>query len=260
MDVLVEARWLERHLDDPGVRVVDCRFTLGDPAAGHARYLQSHIPGAAFLDLETDLSGPVGDGRHPLPTAQAFTGAARRAGIHDTTLVVAYDDGMTGGAARLWWLLRHFGHDLVRVLDGGLDGWRGPLRGGTETLPPGTFTAAERSGDAVDASDVLAHLYDPSRLLIDARAPERYRGEHEPIDPVAGHIPGARNLPYTAAFPPPGDLVRGEEEVVVYCGSGVTASAVLLALAAAGREDAKLYPGSWSDWSARGLPVATGEE
>lgn len=254
---LVSPAWLAGRLGDPGVRVVDCRFTLGEPDAGRARYLAGHLPGAAFLDLETDLSGPEGDGRHPLPQAAAFTASARRAGISSGDLVVAYDDAMTGGAARLWWLLRHFGHPAAAVLDGGLAAWDGPLRAGEERSAPGDFRALARVGDTVDAEDVLAGA--PGRVLVDARAPERFRGEHEPIDLVPGRIPGARNLPSADAFPPPAELVDGPAEVVVYCGSGVTATTVLLALAAHGRDDAKLYPGSYSDWVARGLPVASGE-
>lgn len=253
---LVTAAWLADHLGDPDVCVVDCRFTLGEPDAGRARYLAGHIPGAAFLDLEADLSGPRGGGRHPLPEAAAFTASARRAGVSDEALVVAYDDVMTGGAARLWWLLRHFGHPRATVLDGGLAAWEGPLRAGEEAIAPGRFHAVARTGDMVDAEAVLAGS--PGRVLVDARAPERFRGEHEPIDRVPGHIPGARNLPFAGAFPPPADLVEHPGEVVAYCGSGVTATVVLLALAAHGRDDAKLYPGSYSDWVARGLPVEAG--
>ncbi len=248
---LVEPAWLAEHLDD--VRVVDCRFVLGNPQGGLAAYRGGHIPGAAFLDVDTDLSGRAGGGRHPLPDAGDFAAAARRAGI-GAGPVVAYDDG-TGGAARLWWLLRHFGHPEVAVLRGGLAAWIGPLRTGEEEIPPGDFSARPRAGDTVDAGEVLAGLGRTGRLLLDARAPERYRGEHELIDPVAGHIPGARNVPFGDA--PPADIVYAPEELVVYCGSGVTACVVLLALEAEGRGDAKLYPGSWSDWVARGLPAET---
>jgi thiosulfate/3-mercaptopyruvate sulfurtransferase len=250
---LVDPDWLADHLAE--VRVVDCRFVLGDPAGGRAAYLEGHIAGAAFLDVDTDLSGRDGGGRHPLPTAEDFAAAARRAGISVSSPVVAYDDG-TGGAARLWWLLRHFGHERVAVLAGGLTGWTGPLRGGEEAIPPGDFTPGIREGDTLDADEIRARLGQPGRLLLDARAPERYRGEHEPIDPVAGHIPGARNAPFTAA--PPDDVVRAPEELVVYCGSGITACALLLSLEAEDRRDAKLYPGSWSDWVARGLPAESG--
>lgn len=252
---LMSAAQLAARLGEPDLVVVDCRFTLGQPGAGRERYLAGHLPGAAFLDLDTDLSGE-GGGRHPLPSPDDFAAAARRAGISDRSLVVSYDEEKTGGAARLWWLLRHFGHPRATVLDGGLAAWEGPLRAGEEAIAPGRFHAVARTGDMVDAEAVLAGS--PGRVLVDARAPERFRGEHEPIDRVPGHIPGARNLPFAGAFPPPADLVEHPGEVVAYCGSGVTATVVLLALAAHGRDDAKLYPGSYSDWVARGLPVEAG--
>ena len=238
-------------------RFVDCRWQLGSPEAGRELYRQGHIPGAAFLDLDTDLSGTTGGGRHPLPSADAFAEAASRAGIESGVFVVAYDQGMTGGAARLWWLLRHFGHDDVAVLDGGIAAWLGPLTEGEEQIEGADFVADVRANDLVEADELLTRLDDPSLVLVDARAPERYRGEVEPIDPVAGRIPGARNVPFAGAFPPPNDLLEADE-IVVYCGSGVTACVDLLALARAGRSDAKLYPGSWSEWSSRGLPVERG--
>jgi thiosulfate/3-mercaptopyruvate sulfurtransferase len=256
MEPSVDPAWLRDHLDDTRVRIVDCRFALGQPGAGHERYLAGHIPGAAFLDLDTDLSGPVGDGRdgrHPLPAPEEFTGAVRRAGIGNDTTVVAYDD-RSGGAARLWWLLRHFGHDQVAVLDGGLAAWAGPLRAGAEDIAAGDWTpGVVRDDDTVDVRDVAARLRMPGHVLVDARAPERYRGDVEPIDPVPGHIPGAVNVPFTRALPD--ELVTTSDEIVVYCGSGVTACMVLLDLAARGRSDAKLYPGSYSEWSTRHLPV-----
>jgi thiosulfate/3-mercaptopyruvate sulfurtransferase len=288
MDPLVSTDWLAARLEEPRLRIVDCRFRLGVPAAGRELYSAGHIPGAQFLDLDEDLAdppgptaaaaagtgaaapdaaaGPVG-GRHPLPDPARFAAAVRHAGIGAGTTVVAYDDAMTGGAARLWWLLRHHGFDQVCVLDGGLAAWTGPLRAGAEPAPaPGDFQPAETPrDDLVTAADLLADLDRPAAerryAVLDARAPERFRGEQEPLDPVAGHIPGARNVPLGDAFPPPADLPRpGERTLVASCGSGVTATALLLALAAAGREDAKLYAGSWSDWVARGLPVARGED
>ncbi|MFN2467376.1 MAG: sulfurtransferase [Gaiellaceae bacterium] len=237
-------------------RFVDCRFELGRPERGRELYLEAHVPGAAFLDVDADLAdlSVPNAGRHPLPAAERFATAASRAGIGAGIFVVAYDQGMTGGAARLWWLLRHFGHDDVAVLRGGISAWAGPLRSGAEEIEPAPFEPSPRPGDTIDADELAARLGEPGLLVLDARARERYRGEVEPIDPVAGHIPGARNLPFADAFPPPDDLLAAEE-VVVYCGSGVTACVDLLALAEAGRPDAKLYPGSWSDWSTRGLPV-----
>jgi thiosulfate/3-mercaptopyruvate sulfurtransferase len=257
---LVSQDWLLGRLGDSSLVVVDCRFDLADFAAARRRYLAGHIRGAAFLDLETDLSGPkTGGGRHPLPDAETYTRAARSAGISRDSVVVAYDQQMSGGGAHLWWLLRHFGHDEAGVLEGGLDAWRGPVSTGRESLPAGDFVARPRTDDVADAGDVLARLHDPGRRLIDARAPERYRGEVEPIDTRAGHIPGAVNLPHAGALPAPSELVEAPEELVVYCGSGVSACVVLLGLAVAGRRDAKLYPGSWSDWIERGLPGELGD-
>jgi thiosulfate/3-mercaptopyruvate sulfurtransferase len=226
---------------------VDCRWELGKPGRGRELYLQGHVPGAAFLDVERDLSAPPGPrGRHPLPSEEQFVAAAGRAGIGDGVFVVAY--GSMGGAERLWWLLRHFGHDDCAVLD--LAGWLGPLWEGDEDVEPAEFTARPRSGDTIEAGELQARLDELD--LLDARVPERYRGDTEPIDPVAGHIPGARNAPWNEPLPeiPPG-------EVVAYCGSGITAAVLVHRLALAGR-DAKLYPGSWSEWSGLGLPAERG--
>ncbi len=273
VDPLVTTDWLRGHVRDPGVRVVDCRFRLGEPGAGEALWREGHIPGAGFLDLDRELASPPGDGgRHPLPDAAAFEAAARRAGIGPGTLVVAYDEAAEGGAARLWWLLRHFGHDAVTVLDGGLRAWReegGELVAGDERVEPGDFRAAAPPvKDAVTAEELAA----ATAVLLDARAPRRYRGEVEPIDPVAGHIPGAVNLPFAELAPegrflPPPELrarfeaagVNSGDEAVAYCGSGVTACVLVLAAEVAGIGAARLYPGSWSEWSGRELPVERGE-
>ena len=256
MRPLVSPAWLSDHRE--AVTVVDCQYVLGDPTGGHRRYLAAHIPGATFMSVERDLSGSAGGGRNPLPTVDEFVEAARRAGIRNDTPVVAYDQSMVGGAARLWWLLRHIGKDDAAVLDGGLHAWRTPLASGEETAVPGDVTARPRTGDLVDADDVAARLDDPGRILIDTRAPARFRGDEEPLDPVAGHIPGARNVPNDAEVP--ATLVENDAEVVAYCGSGVSACVAIVRLADAGREDVKLYAGSWSEWSALDLPVATGEE
>jgi thiosulfate/3-mercaptopyruvate sulfurtransferase len=237
------------------VQFVDCRWELGKPDRGRELYLAGHIPGASFLDVEGELSAPPGGaegGRHPLPAPDDFARAAGAAGIGDDTLVVAYDQGMNGGAARLWWLLRHFGHDDVAVLDGGLESWLGPLRAGEEEVEPAKLTLRPRNDDTVTAEEIEASLGRPGFVLVDARASERYLGEFEPIDPVAGHIPGAVNMPYT-------EPIRGlgGEEVAAYCGSGITAAVTALRLFQAGVE-AKLYAGSWSEWSSRGLPVERG--
>jgi thiosulfate/3-mercaptopyruvate sulfurtransferase len=270
---LVTAAWLRERLGEPGLRVVDCRYVLGKPGAGAALWREGHIPGAAFLDLDRDLAAPPGDrGRHPLPAADAFEAAARRAGIGMDTLVVAYDEAAEGGAARLWWLLRHFGHGNVTVLDGALAGWRadgGELSAGAEPIEPGDFRAAPPRYEPASAEELGGKGHP---VLLDARVPERYRGEVEPIDPVAGHIPGALNLPFKELAPegrflPPGELrarfeaagVHAGEDAVAYCGSGVTASVLVLAAEVAGIGPARLYPGSWSEWSGRGLPVELGE-
>jgi len=228
-------------------QLVDCRWELGKPGRGRELYLQGHVPGAAFLDVERDLSAPPGPrGRHPLPSQEQFVVAAGRAGVGDGVFVVAY--GSMGGAERLWWLLRHFGHDDCAVLD--LAGWLGPIREGEEDVEPAEFTARPRSGDTIEAGELESRL--DELVLLDARVPERYRGDTEPIDPVAGHIPGARNAPWNEPLRevPPG-------EVVAYCGSGITAAVLVHRLALAGR-DAKLYPGSWSEWSGLGLPAERG--
>jgi thiosulfate/3-mercaptopyruvate sulfurtransferase len=236
---------------------VDCRWELGRPERGRELYLAGHVPGAAFLDVEGELSAPPGGahgGRHPLPAAEDFAAAAGRAGVGDGVFVVVYDQGMNGGAARLWWLLRHFGHDDAAVLRGGVDTWIGPLRSGEEDVEAEEFVPRPRDDDTVTAEEVEASLGKANVTIVDARVRERFRGEVEPIDAVAGHIPGAVNLPYGDFG---GDLPPGlsdEDEVIVYCGSGITAAVDVLALERAGVR-AKLYPGSWSEWSARGLPV-----
>jgi thiosulfate/3-mercaptopyruvate sulfurtransferase len=245
------------------VRFADCRYDLTEPTRAYEVYLEGHIPGAAFLDLDRDLSDlsiptAVG-GRHPLPGAEQFAGAAGRAGIGPDTLVVAYDEGMTGGAARLWWLLLHFGHHQVAVLDGGLRAWIGPLAAGEEEIEAAVFTPRERDGDTAGTDELLERLGDPRLVLLDARQPERFRGESPGLDPVAGRIPGALNVPVTTVSVTglPREALDADE-VVAYCGSGVLACVPLLALHRAGRTDARLYPGSWSEWSRKGLPAEKG--
>jgi thiosulfate/3-mercaptopyruvate sulfurtransferase len=236
---------------------VDCRWELGKPERGRELYLEGHLPGASFLDVERELSAPPATpgGRHPLPAEDDFARSAGAAGIGAGVFVVAYDQDMNGGAARLWWLLRHFGHNEVAVLEGGMGAWLGPLRPGAEDVEPAEFTPSPRADDTIEADELAARLGEPGLIVVDARLPERYRGEVEPIDPVAGRIPGAVNAPFPEELPPG---LQDARELVAYCGSGVTAAVVLLRLAQAGRDDAKLYPGSWSDWSGRGLPVETG--
>jgi thiosulfate/3-mercaptopyruvate sulfurtransferase len=269
---LVDAGWLSEHLGEEGLAVVDCRWVLGEPGAGRHLWETERIPGAAFLDVDSDLSSAPGPGgRHPLPDPAAFEKAAREARIGANSRVVAYDEAADGGAARLWWLLRHFGHTEVAVLDGGMRAWReagGELEAGEAASGAGEaargrergdFRASPHSDDSV-AAEELGGL-----RLLDARAPERFRGEREPIDPVAGHIPGAENVPFAelveeGRFLPAAQLRErlGEEPFVAYCGSGITASNLVLAAQVAGVE-ARLYPGSWSEWIARGGEVATGD-
>jgi len=218
-------------------RFVDCRWSLDDPGAGRRAYLEGHIPGATFLDVEQDLASAAGaGGRHPLPGRARFAAAAGRAGIGDDTFVVAY--GTLGGAERLWWLLRHFGHDDCAVVE--LDAWRGPLRTGEETTEPEVLTLLERTDDTIDRHELAERLGE--LVVVDARVPLRWRGEANPIDRVPGRVPGALNAPWndSGATLPAG-------EVVAYCGSGVTACVTLHRLHLAGRAG-RLYPGSWSEW------------
>jgi len=218
----------------------DCRWALDDPGLGLRQYREGHIPGAVFVDLERDLSAEPGPrGRHPLPSAEAFAAAMSRVGVGEETFVVAY--GSLGGAERLWWLLRHWGHDACAVID--LGAWRGPLSAGDEEAPRAVFTPRERSDDTVSIDEL------EGRQAVDARLPARWRGEANAIDRVPGRIPGALNAPWSEPLP---ELPAGE--LVAYCGSGVTACVVLHKLHLAGRE-ARLYPGSWSEYELSGRPV-----
>lgn len=252
--------------------VLDVRYQMGAPA-GRELHLAGHVPGAAYVDLDTDLAGPPGDGgRHPLPDRAHFEAAMRRAGVCDDRTVVVYDDWQGRAAARAWWLLRHHGHRDVRVLDGGWSAWLEdghPAETGAPEVEPGDFTASQMTHAAiVEADDVL-----DVEVLVDARASERFRGETEPVDPVAGHIPGAVNVPTTENLDGRGRFLPAERlravyarvgadtsaSVAVYCGSGVTAAHDLLAMEVAGI-GAALYPGSWSGWITDvDRPVATGE-
>jgi thiosulfate/3-mercaptopyruvate sulfurtransferase len=228
----------------PRYQFVDCRWELGEPSRGRELYLAGHIPGASFLDVDEDLAAPPGPaGRHPLPSAEDFAHSASRAGIEAGVFAIAY--GSMGGPERLWWLLRHFGHDDCAVLD--LGGWLGPLRGGEEATEPASFQPRERDDDIVSAEELAAR---PEQLVVvDARVPGRFRGEPNPIDRIPGRVPGALNAPWNEPLP---ELPEGE--LVAYCGSGVTSCVTLHRLALAGRS-AKLYPGSWSEWEQLGLPV-----
>jgi thiosulfate/3-mercaptopyruvate sulfurtransferase len=262
---LIDPSTLAKHIHDPDWVVIDCRFDLTNPQKGEEQYREAHIPGARYAHLDRHLSGPKTgkNGRHPLPDSE----------------VVAYDADSSMYAGRLWWMLRWMGHDAVAVLDGGLARWQGqghPVRGGVESSTPGNFKGAPRPGWRLTVDDVARITKDPSRLLVDSRTPDRYRGIGETLDKVGGHIPGAANyffqlnLTTEKTFKSPDDLhtqwsavIKGRDpkDVVVYCGSGVTACHNLLALEHAGLQGVKIFPGSWSEWSADPKrPVATEPE
>ncbi len=269
MSPLIGAAELAARLDDPAWRVADCRWYLGEPERGRAAYAAGHLPGAIYVDLERHLSAPRGPGRHPLPDLAEFAAAMGRLGIGSDHTVVAYDDRGGAVAARLWWLLRHAGLEAAYVLDGGLTAWQAeglPLTADVPRHPPAEFHAGPGAMPTVGRDELRSLLGEAT--VLDARSPARYRGDEEPVDPVAGHIPGAVNLPYEGnlgahqRFLDPHELraryPAGGAPVVVYCGSGVTACHDVLAMEVAGLDRAALYPGSWSDWSAAGYPVATG--
>jgi thiosulfate/3-mercaptopyruvate sulfurtransferase len=266
---LINTSDLNTHLHDPDWVVVDCRFSLGDVERGRRDYFQDHIPGAFYAHLDEDLSGkiiPGRTGRHPLPEEDASAKLFSRWGIDEKVQVVAYDDASGMVASRLWWMLRWLGHDAVAVLDGGWPAW---VKSGypTDTEPsqrsPRNFIPRQRDELAVDADFVNAVKKDPQYLVIDSRAPERYKGEVEPIDQVAGHIPGAVNLPHEDVAGTDGALLSSSElkdhfqstagqwppeKTIFYCGSGVSACHNILAYYHAGLGEARLYPGSWSEW------------
>lgn len=276
---LIQAEELARRLGEPRLTIFDCRFDLARPDSGRRRYEDEHLPGAIYADLNRDLAArPTGtSGRHPLPSVAQFEARLRAWGVRNDSSVVAYDDGNSMYAARLWWMLRWLGHSDVAVLDGGMRRWEQlglPLDDAVPSPARGDFVARPALGSIVDAAAVLAAADDASARILDVRAPERYRGEVEPIDPVAGHVPGARNHPYTSSldsanrFRPAGELraaleasLEGlaPERAIVMCGSGVSACHLLLALEHAGLPGARLYAGSWSEWcSDPARPVRTG--
>ncbi len=267
---LVSTEWLAAHLHDPDLLIADVRWYLFDKTRqGREEYLRGHIPGAIFIDVDHDLAAPVGQGpgRHPLPRPEVFAESASRAGIGPDTYVVAYDDSGGASAARLWWLLRYCGHEQVSLLDGGIVRWIGegrPLETAVPTVPPAVFTAHPHPDRVVDQGTVNALRNDPAALVLDVRAAERYRGEVEPIDPRAGHVPGARSAPYADNLRAPDDprfleptQLRARFEslgasqarhIVSYCGSGINACQNIFALYLAGYDNTLLYEGSWSDW------------
>jgi thiosulfate/3-mercaptopyruvate sulfurtransferase len=280
VEPLVSLDWLKQRLGNPSVRPIDVRWYLTERGRGRAEYAAGHIPGAPFLDLDDDLAAPRGQGpgRHPLPTAEAFARAAGRAGIGADTHVIAYDASGGAYAARLWWLLRYFGHQRVSLLDGGWPAWQSAGYATEADLPaidPATFVAVPHPELVLDAAAVDALRHDPRALILDARLTERYEGRIEPIDPQPGHIPGAHSAPYPGNLRDDGRMKSADDlrerflalgadsadKIACYCGSGVTAAHNVFALHIAGRTDALLYEGSWSDWSSDPTrPVATGPE
>jgi thiosulfate/3-mercaptopyruvate sulfurtransferase len=283
---LIEPRELAAHLDDPDWAIIDCRFDLARPEWGAQAFAASHIPHALYADLDRDLAAPrtPRSGRHPLPQVEALTATFSRFGIDQRVQVVAYDQGSGAFAARLWWLLRWLGHPRVAVLNGGLAAWQRaalPLSTASEPRTSRPFVAKPDPDRLVTASEVAAlvssgALRGGEPLLVDARSADRFAGENETIDPVAGHIPGARNHPFAGnldadgRFLDPGQLRRAWEDtlcgtpprqLIAMCGSGVTACHNLLALEVAGLSGARLYSGSWSEWiTDPAHPVARGPE
>jgi thiosulfate/3-mercaptopyruvate sulfurtransferase len=280
-DKIVDVETLVAHLDDPDWRVIDCRFDLKNTDYGRQAHAKGHIPGALYLHLDDDLSGPTtgSNGRHPLPTVEEFAAKMSACGVGPQTQVVAYDNEGGIFASRLWWMLRWLGHDKVALLDGGLPGWRRakqPLETEARVVAPARFVPQPRDLQ-VDVAHVLAYLRAPDMLLVDARGEDRYAGENETLDPVAGHIPGAVNRFYfdnlddAGCYFKPAEELRAEfadlldgrapQSVVQQCGSGVTACHNLLAMEIAGLSGSKLYVGSWSEWcSDASRPFVTGDQ
>lgn len=276
---IVSTQELGARLTDPAWVIVDCRYDLNDEGWGEEQYRAAHIPGAVYASLGTDLAGPKDgrNGRHPLPGHEAMAATFGRLGIASGVQVVAYDQDTGMFASRLWWMLRYMGHDAVAVLDGGFAKWTRegrPAASGVEQRAPAVFTGRPRAAMRLSANQVWAKLGDPSLVLVDARGPARFEGKEEPLDRVAGHIPGARNHFYQwnlgsggTLLPP--DVLREKfdallggtpaDQVALYCGSGVSACHDLLAMEHAGLSGMKLFPGSWSEWSADpDKPVETG--
>lgn len=274
---LVSCETLAAHLNDPDWRVFDCRHQLTDAGYGERAYGEGHLPGAFFMHLDRDLSGPKTgkNGRHPLPDPALLSEKLGAAGVSAATQVVVYDDAGGMVAGRLWWLLRWLGHENVALLDGGFNRWVKEDRPLTRDIPkasPVRFSGTAKAGALVSADEILAGLGDKERCLVDARAPDRFRGENETLDPLGGHIPGARNrffkdnLDAEGLFRPAAELRReflallagvSPEHAVMQCGSGVSACHNLIAMEIAGLRGARLYAGSWSEWcSDPARPVA----
>ncbi len=271
---LISAEALLARLGDPDLRIADVRWYLGEPDRGRGRYEAAHIPTAIFLDLDGDLSAPSGPGRHPLPEPAEFAARLGQLGIGNEHAVVLYDDGPGTIAARPWWMLDNLGHPNVALLDGGLAAWTaagGPTTTDMPSYPPAHLDLRGAWSKVIDRETLRSRLGDV--VLLDLRAPERYRGEVEPVDRIPGHIPTARNMPAATSlgedgrFLDPGTLAghlrglgAGSRPTVVYCGSGVNACHGVLAARLAGLPDPILYPGSYSDWTRSGLPIQTGSD
>ena len=278
---LIDVHTLNRHHRDPDWRVIDARFSLADAGQGAREYGEGHVPGAVYAHLDDDLSGPIirGEtGRHPLPSVERAVEVFSRFGIDGSVQVAVYDGAGGSVAGRVWWMLRWLGHDAVAVLDGGWPAWTGaglPVTQEAGKVAPRTFVPNVRAHLVTDVDGVDRHRKDETWAVLDARTPERFRGEQEPIDPVAGHIPGATcatfdaNLGEDGCFRSPEELRHRFERLfggvpadraINYCGSGVSACNNLLAIAHSGLGDAVLYPGSWSEWiTDEDRPVGTGE-
>lgn len=281
---VIEASQLVEQLEEPlneqqhrnsQLVILDCRYDLADTAAGEQAYLQGHIPGAQYACLHRDLSAPCSrfGGRHPFPSAEQFSEFARAMGINSDTQVIVYDDQRFAFAARAWWLLRHFGHNKVAILNGGYSAWinavetpeekfKAGIETGAASPPkPGNFIPSAKVNELLHYKDIYSHLDNPPWQLVDARENKRFLGNEEPIDPIAGHIPGAINKPWQAITDDQGFIkplkalrehwqsIPADDNIVCYCGSGVTACVNLFSLHLINRE-ARLYPGSWSDWCA----------
>jgi len=278
MKHILSIDWLLNNLSAPDVVIADCRFQLGQVDAGRQAYGESHLPGAIHFDLDQDLSAPIGEhgGRHPLPDLATLALKLGRAGISRDTKVIAYDDQGGAMASRFWWLLKYLGHEQVFVLAEGFSAWQReghPVDGLQVTPVPATFIANPQADMLVGVADVRAKLGQAGTILLDSREAVRYRGESEPIDKAAGHIPGAINKFWKDILDLEGRVkdaaalvanyaeLPSDQEIIVYCGSGVTATPNVLGLSEAGFKNVKLYAGSWSDWiSYAENPVATGDE
>lgn len=279
---LVSKKWLLARMYEPNMVIVDCRFQLGAPEAGRTAYAESHIPGAIYLDLESDLSAPIGEhgGRHPLPEPEALAKRLGRAGINNDSVVIAYDDQGGMYASRLWLLLRWLGHEQVYVMEEGFSAWQQdgyPITADQPVVIPSSFQPAVRDELIAGVEDVRSATDNPDILLVDSREAPRYLGQSEPIDAKAGHIPSAINAFWKNNLDAEGkwtseeqrraslseviDALDAGREVIVYCGSGVSACPNIVALHSLGYSNVRLYAGSWSDWiSYEENPVATGKE